>query len=557
MAQQEANPRGTEGNRGTENLPSNAVGNPGTLLGMETVKGTPMARFRAEPGTWVSASMKSLGYDRIYGRDEAYGAYRGVAKSPSGQPLSKPDRLTPGQEYLIPVPGVAARTEPSQSDPKTDYARSGGGRPGVDRPEAGSAQVAGAAGVGALLAGAALKLNLAVDPALNLLVRQRGLTWREPAPEPPPPSPKETRSAKVGPEVPFRETARRALQNELITYEDPDRYRSFEEFRAAAPLPYSTEYLQSVWDTAHPAGSANDIVATIAEIEKPRDVVEFWERHVAPNHTAWSQPLSELERQYIAAFRYPTTPAALHMRIPVDPAHLTSEEREASERLFGSGQGAVQQYANYENRRRIMAHYFYTHPATLNLQLGIYRFVRDINPLHFALERGWQIGGGQEMFTSQDVSRLGAAGEFLASLALVYGIGKAVRAARPTPGFGPPTRPKGAGALTDPIWELPPEGGGKWINGRWYTEHALERMAPDTPQIRAELVQRLAARLQRIGIGPNHPAYGPAMARGVSRIDPRGVSPSVVEAEIANPGSTSACVITARGGGVVVTVIPR
>ncbi len=56
-----------------------------------------MARFRAEPGTWVSASMKTLGYDKIYGRDEAYGAYRGVAKSPSGQPLSNPDRLTPGQ----------------------------------------------------------------------------------------------------------------------------------------------------------------------------------------------------------------------------------------------------------------------------------------------------------------------------------------------------------------------------------------------------------------------------------------------------------------------------
>jgi hypothetical protein len=90
---------------------------------METVKGTAMARFRAEPGTWVSASMKSLGYDRIYGPDEAYGAYRGVAKSPSGQPLSKPDRLTPGQEYLIPVPGVSARTEPARTDPKTDYAR--------------------------------------------------------------------------------------------------------------------------------------------------------------------------------------------------------------------------------------------------------------------------------------------------------------------------------------------------------------------------------------------------------------------------------------------------
>lgn len=274
MAQQEANPRGT-GNRGTENLPRNAVGNPGTLLGLETVKGTPMARFRAEPGTWVSASMKSLGYDRIYGGDEAYGAYRGIAKSPSGQPLSKPDRLTPGQEYLVPVPGVAART-----DSKIDYARSGGARLGVDRSEAGSAQVAGAAGAAALLGGAALKLDPSINPSFNLLgrppaglrlvpepppfnllarppaglrlvpelarfgppglallaliftglslfrqrnqyeerVRERGLTWREPPPEPRPPSRKEAPSAHIGPPQDFVEKVRRAWVYGLITY---------------------------------------------------------------------------------------------------------------------------------------------------------------------------------------------------------------------------------------------------------------------------------------------------------------------------------------------------
>ncbi len=32
-----------------------------------------------------------------------------------------------------------------------------------------------------------------------------------------------------------------------------------------------------------------------------------------------------------------------------------------------------------------------------------------------------------------------------------------------------------------------PEGGGTFINGRWYVEHALERMAPRTPQVMAEL----------------------------------------------------------------------
>jgi hypothetical protein len=47
------------------------------------------------------------------------------------------------------------------------------------------------------------------------------------------------------------------------------------------------------------------------------------------------------------------------------------------------------------------------------------------------------------------------------------------------------------------------------------------------------------------------------MARALERIDPRGVPPSVVEAEIVRPGSTGVRVITANRGRVVVTVIPR
>ena len=95
------------------------------------------------------------------------------------------------------------------------------------------------------------------------------------------------------------------------------------------------------------------------------------------------------------------------------------------------------------------------------------------------------------------------------------------------------------------------------INGRWYSEHALERMAPDTPQIRAELRTRVGTRLERLGIGSNNPAYDRVLAKALNRIDPRGVPPSVVEAEIARPGSTSVRVVTARRGQTVVTVIRR
>ena len=37
-------------------------------------------------------------------------------------------------------------------------------------------------------------------------------------------------------------------------------------------------------------------------------------------------------------------------------------------------------------------------------------------------------------------------------------------------------------------WDMPQKG--KIINGRYYTKHALERMAPDIPQVRAELELR-------------------------------------------------------------------
>jgi hypothetical protein len=56
---------------------------------------------------------------------------------------------------------------------------------------------------------------------------------------------------------------------------------------------------------------------------------------------------------------------------------------------------------------------------------------RDSNPLHFALERGWQVSRGQEMFTKQDVSRLGAAADFFAALAVGVAVEKALGLAHP------------------------------------------------------------------------------------------------------------------------------
>lgn len=86
------------------------------------------------------------------------------------------------------------------------------------------------------------------------------------------------------------------------------------------------------------------------------------------------------------------------------------------------------------------------------------------------------------------------------------------------------------------------------------TEHSLERMAPDTPQVRAELEARALARAERAGVKPGTKDFGDWWAKNGP--DPRGVLPSVVEAEIRNPGSTGVKVIT-NSKGDVVSVIPR
>lgn len=193
------------------------------------------------------------------------------------------------------------------------------------------------------------------------------------------------------------------------------------------------------YDSADVIFNPNDVVYQIGEIHRPGDVSQWWANGPRNNRQEWAHPLSEMEQGYITAMRDSSVPSAIQMRAPVDPNSLTTDERASAERLFGNTSSDFQRYANFENRRRIIAHYVYTHPATIALQLGLFRLVRDVNPIHFALERGWQMGSGREMFTERPVSRLRAAAEFFAALAISYGISRGLRALRysPTPGSRP------------------------------------------------------------------------------------------------------------------------
>ncbi|MEH7177048.1 hypothetical protein [Neobacillus vireti] len=103
----------------------------------------------------------------------------------------------------------------------------------------------------------------------------------------------------------------------------------------------------------------------------------------------------------------------------------------------------------------------------------------------------------QVMFTGDEVWRLGASLEFTASLAIIYGLGRVLGAARPTTQFGVPIGPQRP--LTVPLYDLLAQGGDMRINNRWYSEHTLERMSPDTPQVRAQLRTRVEAEIAKPG----------------------------------------------------------
>jgi hypothetical protein len=290
-----------------------------------------------------------------------------------------------------------------------------------------------------------------------------------------------------------------------------------------------------------------NVIDGIAQNPKPGDAATWWSKQ-DPQMMVGN--LDDEEQGYLDLFNSAEVPAELRIgRGIADISTITNEDKEKAKKKFGDRPEALAQWVNWENRRRIMAHYVYTHPATVQYELGLYRLSRDVIPPFFIFERVYELFTGEEAFTGDKVSRVRAAFD----LVLAVVIGRVLRAAAGAKAtLRPPTR-----ALTDPIYDMPADGGGMNINGRWYTEHALERMAPDTPQIRAELRTRAAARLAKLGIAPNSAAYDTCMARALEKIDPRGIPPSVVEAEIGRPGSTNVKVITARQGRIVITVMPK
>ena len=114
------------------------------------------------------------------------------------------------------------------------------------------------------------------------------------------------------------------------------------------------------------------------------------------------------------------------------------------------------------------------------------------------------------------------------------------------------------------VWDMV-EGGGT-INGREYSQHAMERMAPDTPQVRAELSRRAEKAATQRGLKVGTQEYYEYCKKYV---DPRNIPPSVIEDAISStkgiPGNrpdtfiheTADVKIVINSAGKVITVIPK
>lgn len=107
---------------------------------------------------------------------------------------------------------------------------------------------------------------------------------------------------------------------------------------------------------------------------------------------------------------------------------------------------------------------------------------------------------------------------------------------------------------------------GAIINGRNYTIHAMQRMAPDTPEVRAILESRAKATAVAEGLEPGTQKYADFIK---NYSQPRNIPPMVVEDAIKNgiksvgnsPGTwvyeTIDVKIIVNVNGDVITVIPK
>ena len=123
---------------------------------------------------------------------------------------------------------------------------------------------------------------------------------------------------------------------------------------------------------------------------------------------------------------------------------------------------------------------------------------------------------------------------------------------------------RGERGINTGAWDMT-EGGGV-IKGREYSQHAMERMAPNTPQVRAELSRRAEKTAEQLGYKQGTQKYYEFCKKYV---DPRNIPPSVIEDAIASTKpvagkivgtfvhETADVKVIVNANGKIVTVIPK
>ena len=95
-----------------------------------------------------------------------------------------------------------------------------------------------------------------------------------------------------------------------------------------------------------------NVLDEIRRDPRPGNVATWWGRQTPPS---MAQALDPEEIAYLEVFTSPEMVPVLRVgRGIATPGNLTSEELERAGRRFGAGQPAIEQFVNYENRRRIV-----------------------------------------------------------------------------------------------------------------------------------------------------------------------------------------------------------
>ena len=129
----------------------------------------------------------------------------------------------------------------------------------------------------------------------------------------------------------------------------------------------------------------------------------------------WGQPLTQDELAFLDQVKQRSDVPSWVLISDLSPDEVTLADQIFSE--IQNADDRHEAYANFKSRLRIIQYISIMQGS--NDVLNIYRLCRDLNPLAFAWERGWEIGSGQEQFTRIKTSQSWAAAQLLACLAII------------------------------------------------------------------------------------------------------------------------------------------